>query len=768
MKREEIDGIIVEINYPQHRLVLEKEITTDGEKKKIYKECFWDNRMKLEIKLGDALYGSFQANEDGTYHIIERPFVETAASPYHIVKMIQKQMYVDENKAKAHFATLSNEAGGDKKVVAHLTNLSRDWNKCRDVTKLGTSLSNQKKFTVLLDFWYRNVNLRKILCLGVSHDLIKESLHTCEELYPKLVKNPYTVACIPMELCESIIRQVGIDFKRNGLNVLEEQEKGLVVRMVYNAMKNSAWTCTPISYIERMHDGWRKHEEDLIKSYNLVIDDDYESLYLKVPLRIEEFVAEKIKSMVTSDKIDYNTPVVPLNNYRYGDLRCQVSTSREMATDQIAAIQGGVDHTFSIITGGAGTGKTTCLSEIVNNLEERGIGYALASFTGKAVSRVKEVCKRANAYTMHRLIEMAKSKTGGWIDHLIIDEASMVTTQLFYEVFTVYEDIKKITLIGDVNQLQPIGWGSLFSEVVLSKRVPLYRLTTNYRVYIDGQNEKDGIILNSNNIVKYDPETNEPFRFIPTSNFNIIEGGVDKVMEIVNIFAKEGISPDSIVTLCPYTNKSKKDGENDATVGQLNKIANHYQKVYEKGEPYIEVNGKKWREGDVVILNKNDSAIGVYNGEMGRISALREKDMLVDFGASGTHEFLYKGKQRPERNFEKDSYSERTVANLDHGYVLTVNKAQGSEWDFVILFVPYVCLGDFVTNRLIYTAITRAKRAVYLVAQDIEEVEKCAVKNPRLRQENLGKRLMNSMKRIDEYKNKEVCTNAFVESKREK
>jgi hypothetical protein len=743
----EVSGIITDIDYKNKWLTL-----THPKTKKVIK-CTW-NLKRFDVRRGDALYGCFLKDSDDEYFIKDMPFVQLAVDPKSLISTIcSKMTNKNYKKAVSIFNTLSEEAGGESKVSAYLTELASVWEKSRKEINLGTELVGEKGFTAFLSFWYQNSNLRRVLCLGVSEELVKESLLSCDELYRKLIKNPYTVACIPMELCSSIKKQVGIKLD------VEELEKGVIVRVVYSAMKNSAWACTPISYLERKHPNWSKHQASLEADYDLVLDKEYESIYLKHPLRIEEFVAETLKKYAKADKITYDTPVTPFKQFRYGDLRCAVETTRNFSVDQIAAIQGGVDHTLCVITGGAGTGKTSCLAEIVNNLENRGIGYALCSFTGKAVARIKEVAKNANSYTIHRLLEMAKGENERTIEHLIIDEVSMVTTKLFYDLFTVYDKIKKITLIGDINQLQPIGWGSLFFEAVKSCTIPTYRLTTNYRIYIDGD-ERDGIIMNANALLDHD-EDYGTFRYQPTSNFFVMEGGAKEVRDLVSIFAKQGIPSKNLVTLCPYT--AKGNGETE-----LNQISLHYQKTYDKGEIFhVDSRGVKWKEGDVVMLKKNNAEIGVFNGEMGSIQEIRSNNMLVDFGTAGTHEFLYEPTKKIHRykdDTEDDVYSERTALSLVHGYVLTVNKSQGSEWDFVILYVPYICQGDFINRNLIYTAITRAKRAVYIVAQDVKQLEIHSTKTPSLRQENLALRLSADLDYVGEYRNKELCENAYMTS----
>lgn len=428
------------------------------------------------------------------------------------------------------------------------------------------------------------------------------------------------------------------------------------------------------------------------------------------------------------------------------------------------------------------THNTTCITQIVHNLELRGVSYALCSFTGKAVARLREVTKKRNSSTMHRLISRAKKNQLDLrpkqfekdlplheYEHIVIDEASMVTSELLYDFLREYPKTKRLTLVGDANQLPPIGWGSMFQQLMKSETVPTYRLTTNYRVYVDkSQKDRDGVILNANAIISHDSQY--PFAFVPTKNFSVIEGPIERVYDIVSACHAGGILPDQIVVITPFTR----------FLDILNKT---FQQIYNMGaRSIIDSRGTKWMIGDRVMLTSNDEEIGVFNGESGLICDITEKAILVDFRQSGCHEFLlepsldrvnveqgftkgyYRRGKRMEESLDGDEgdADERTVQKLLHSFALTVDKSQGSEWDFVIVYIPEFNTGSFLNKNRIYTAITRTKRCCWCVVSDIALMEMAAVKIPPYRCENLARRLGSKLPKLLPY---EVLAEANLEMK---
>jgi exodeoxyribonuclease V alpha subunit len=387
------------------------------------------------------------------------------------------------------------------------------------------------------------------------------------------------------------------------------------------------------------------------------------------------------------------------------------------------------------------------------------------------VARLREVTKKRNSATMHRLISSSKKnqldKRSNQFEkdiplneyeHVIIDEASMVTTELLYDFLQAYPKIKRLTLVGDVNQLPPIGWGSMMQQIMKSETIPTYRLTTNYRVYTMS-GERDGVIMNANAIISHDPVY--PFDFVPTTNFSLHEGPIERVFDILKGCFASSIKAEQIVIITPF----------NRYLEVLNKT---FQSIYNVGARSVtDSRGVKWMIGDRVMLTQNDEDIGVFNGESGLITDITSKAVLVDFKQSGCHEFLLEPTQEranaqqgyaQKYNFrgtmpdeirdgdEGDYDDERTVKNLAHSYALTVDKSQGSEWDFVILYVPEFSGGSFLNRNRIYTAITRTKRCCWVVVSDISLLNIAAVKLPAYRCENLARRLKDALPNLKPFR----------------
>lgn len=420
------------------------------------------------------------------------------------------------------------------------------------------------------------------------------------------------------------------------------------------------------------------------------------------------------------------------------------------------------------------THNTTCLGQIVHNLELRSVSYALCAFTGKAVARIREVIKKRNPSTIHRLIANAKNNKLllqrpnqfekdiplSEYEHVIIDEVSMLTSELLYQFLRVYPNIKKLTLIGDINQLQPIEWGSFFHQLLTSETIPTYYLTTNFRVYTT-TGEADGIILNSNAIITH--KSICPFSFVITDNFMITDGTKERVFDIIKCCFSAGIKSEQLVVLSPYNR-------------YLDIINRKFQEIYDVGsKSIIDSRGVRWMIGDRVMLTDNDNEIGVFNGESGTIHDVQDKFITVHFPNSGNHDFLLEptneqrfntgyGKSVRYKNinddsmdmiFDGDEYDEckeRTVKKLMHSYCITIDKSQGSEWDFGIVYIPEFNTGTFLNKNRIYTAITRFKRCCWCVVDDVDLLSNCATKLPAYRCENLSKRFKELLPHVAPYK----------------
>lgn len=393
------------------------------------------------------------------------------------------------------------------------------------------------------------------------------------------------------------------------------------------------------------------------------------------------------------------------------------------------------------------THNTTVIGEVIYNLELMEIPYMVASFTGKAVARIREVIKRKTPATMHRLI--AKAGSVPPFKYLIIDEASMVTADLFYEFGKTFKWDFRVLFVGDPNQLQPIGWGDLFSQMISSGLVPTYSLNTNHRSDTDGTN---GIKINSEGLIRYrqsiktqgNPHENneyeEPFSFSMAPNFSILEGNMDNVFGIIRAMYQRQVDSSRLTIITPYNR-------------DLRELNSTYQQIYNDGKPsIIDCKGQVWMVGDRVMMKDNNYEINVMNGEEGIVRDILDDGedeeapkIVIEFEDGAHHKFntIYKDEDYGES--PTDTYKLKkvlTVKQLQHSFAVTVHKSQGSEWDFVIIYVPpnFNTVTSFLNANLVYTSITRARRAVWMIG-DITSYNSSAIVSPPYRCDNLAERM---------------------------
>jgi len=535
-------------------------------------------------------------------------------------------------------------------------------------------------------------------------------------------------------------------------------ECGKVVRKMYENLLFRAWTCTPVSFLAKEFPSLSKIGKRLLTEYGVV--KEYECAYLEYPYKVEKYVANYLSRLTSEDKVQDGAPFVEPEDYNpksplHSRIEAEFRASANLSEDQKRAIQGSLDHKISLITGFPGTGKTRSIKEIVYNLEQRGTEYAICAFTGKAVARLREVLESAIPMTFH--LKIKKEKTIKF-QHLVVDEASMVTAELFYEFIQRFDFPFSITLVGDPNQLPPIGWGSLFSQCIDSKTIPTYNLLINHRVY-DVPGERDGIILNTKKMALHGSEQDSSsasisglkcpllsMKFEPTTNFVLMPGGIDQITALTKAFKEQGINRYEITVITPYN----KD---------LEVINKSFQSLYcgETTESAFDSRGKSWYQGDRVMMTKNDYEINVMNGEEGQVIGLEADTITVKFGEGREYKFPLEPNPKnkrygysKEKQGDDEEAGERTVKLLDHSYAVSIHKGQGSEWNYVIIYLPYGKSNPgFINKNLIYTALTRARRALFFIG-NVEELEASTIRKLPFRSEKLVNRLLEKLPEWDE------------------
>ena len=409
---------------------------------------------------------------------------------------------------------------------------------------------------------------------------------------------------------------------------------------------------------------------------------------------------------------------------QYPPRECEIFTSEILAYEgangieldekQRRAIEIATQKGLLILTGGPGTGKTTTVKGIIAMMKNRGLRVALAAPTGRAAQRMTELTG-SEAKTIHRLLETERRdgepeptfvhnlRNPLDLDAVIVDELSMVDVLLFSALLDALPLHCRLILVGDVDQLPPVGAGNVLSDLIAGGRIDVISLDKVFR-----QAQKSRIVTNAHRVVagkmpELDCNTSDSdFFFLNTASVYAVPR---KVVELVTRRIPAGYGMDSIKdiqVLCP----SRKGAAGTAYLNaQLQAALN----PPDKHKAELVTMGRTLREGDRVMQIKNnydvpwfkkngDSGAGVFNGDIGILTRIdRGQDILnVRF------------------DDREAMYSLQNADQLDLAYAMTVHKSQGSEFSAVVM--PTIGASPKLCYRnLFYTALTRAKSLLILV-----------------------------------------------------
>src|SRR5579884_3736972 len=398
-----------------------------------------------------------------------------------------------------------------------------------------------------------------------------------------------------------------------------------------------------------------------------------------------------------------------------------------MTEKQREAVQMAYNNKVSILTGGPGTGKSTSLRALLMLLRKRNVDVALAAPTGRAAKRLTEATG-VEAKTLHRLLEYAPHDNSYQRNEenplsqqfVIIDEFSMVDILLFYHLLKALPREAHVLLVGDADQLPPVGPGNVLRDLLRSEAIPTVRLTELFR-----QAQQSRIVVNAHRI----NAGQMPFMKIEAKSdfFFMREEDPARVQQVVldlvqrRLPARYGFNPMiDIQVLAPmYKGPVGVTSLNEQLQARLNPSA----------FAQVEWSGRILRVGDKVMQMRNNYDKGVFNGDIGWIRSISKEQatLKVEFQEEAGPLIV--------------SYEFHELDELMLAYAVTVHKSQGSEYPAVVL--PLVAQHRMLLQRnLLYTAITRAKRFCVLVGQPY--ALEMAVKNDRvaLRNTALAERLL--------------------------
>jgi exodeoxyribonuclease V alpha subunit len=558
-----------------------------------------------------------------------------------------------------------------------LNEIIQSWNKCKQYSSLHTFLYSS----------------------GMSPFSVKKIYKIYGEKSLEIIKkNPYL-----------LMENIGIGFKiadriaiESGISLIDPKRVYAAILFLIEESKENGNTKILYDDLINLTESICNIEKDIIKHYLQNLIDNKKLILFKLEDKI--FISDY--NIFSYEKDIYNFIKKRLNiKYKYINNDNIEKNNFELSEEQINAVLGALSNSFSIIIGGAGTGKTTVIKTIYNFANKHNKSCILLAPTGRAARRIYE-SSNFNANTIHKALGFKRindikngKKAENYIlksDIVIIDEASMIDIYLMKTIIESINIATQIIFVGDQNQLPSISCGNILYDIVSTNIETCFHLKKIFR-----QKNTSQIILISEKI------SNGIIPKINSKNADLIMtieqdklNGLEIIKEIFkNNFDFE--KQESNIQIITPMNKGI-TGTNNLNITiqkicqDIIKNKNIFKKIF--GRFYI---------NDKVIQIKNDYNLGVFNGEIGKIIDFEDEKIKVDF----KDKIIY--------------YDFNASSNISLAYAITIYKAQGSEFKNIIipLYMEHFIMWN---KKSLYTAITRASENCTIIGEKKALI--CAVK----------------------------------------
>lgn len=442
-------------------------------------------------------------------------------------------------------------------------------------------------------------------------------------------------------------------------------------------------------------------EKEYITSYLAAIDNNKDlykegnRLALTPTHHYEKSINYKVNDMINAKN---KFKVKDIEN---GIKKIEEEQGFEFTPEQKQAIIMAVNHNVLIINGKAGTGKSTVLKGIINILNN--YTYETCALSGKASQRIVE-STGLTSKTIHRLLRYDPHNGYTYnqsnpltVDIVVLDEASMVNNYIFYKLITAIQNGHKFIVLGDTEQLPPIGAGNIFKDLVESNQVPKIEFTQVHR-----QAKKSGILTTANSIrdgvqITNKEEINNNFILgeLKDLHVHLLDSSEMIYNSILHVSKKYYGNIMDYQVIVPM----KKRGILSTTY--LNK---ELQNIFNPDDkPTLKRGQVNFKEGDKVIKNGNDYDNGVFNGTLGKIKYIDKYNRELEVEFIGHTELV--------------TYSQDQLAQIDLAYALTIHRTQGSQFKNICIGFDYSSY-KMLSRQLVYTGLTRASDLCILFTQN--------------------------------------------------
>ena len=556
---------------------------------------------------------------------------------------------------------------------------------------------------------------------GITMNLaVKVYAEYGQEVYGIIKENPYRladdIAGVGFRTADEIASRVGIrtdsDFRiKSGIlyTLLQASAEG------HTFLPQEELTKRASNLLEVEPEYIERHYMDLAIERKIILKQMQEQtqIYAATFYYMEANTATMLRGL----NVSYDVPDIEIEQ-RIRKIEKQ--TGMTLDEHQVTAVKEAVRNGLLIITGGPGTGKTTTINTIIRYFESKGMDIFLAAPTGRAAKRMSETTG-FEARTIHRMLELNGGMEGSAgfernetnpleTDVIIIDEMSMVDISLMTSLLKAIVAGTRLILVGDVNQLPSVGPGSVLKDIIDSGACNVVKLTKIFR-----QASESDIIVNAHKINRGEEVTldNKSMDFFFLKRYD-----ADVIISVTLQLIKQKLP--KFVNATPYDIQVLTPMRKGLLgVERLNGILQQYMNPPEKGKREKEVGSTLFREGDKIMQTRNnyqleweirskygltiDKGTGVFNGDMGVIREINDYTEIV------TVEF------EEGRMVE---YPFKLLEELELAYAITIHKSQGSEYPAVV--IPLLSGPAMLMNRnLLYTAVTRARKCVTLVGNDV-------------------------------------------------
>lgn len=631
-----------------------------------------------------------------------------------------------------------------------LNELAEVWHDTEDMSLLAPYDEHLRSDMLeLLRNWYSRVMLRQLELWGMDKRRDR-SIDKCKmsvvEITRHCLKNPTVLMGLTMREAKWMAELHGRILTK------EEEAAGYVYRRIQHYLVQFGWTSVPVERltadIPQLNDSL-----ELLTSEEYGVEFECDCLYLPWVHKVESKVLEEFKKRMTKPEfkiVDGNIvgdEKKKEEGVSGGEVKKKEKTEKiEQVDPQVFKV---LTNRMCVISGEPGTGKTTLIGKLFAYLQSQGRKPQVASFTGIAVDRVKRLKQLEGiASTLHMLMSR-KQQTPPFTD-LIIDESSMLQTELLYKFMIAFPGDYPIYLVGDIGQLPPVGWGALFRQVIESKAIPTLHLTHNYRL-------KNQDMTTNTLYENFSKMRAGQTDFKTDDTFHLMEGGIENVLGLVKMFKEAELTTTDFVILTPY----------NIDVSVINR---YVQQLYfpDMKSAHVDSAKKIWYVGDTVMMTQNHYLYNIYNGSRGVIKEIKEGKVWVKFNTFENEQKEENGEGKEDlvpfelahsqkhddglQSRKTDSVSDKKVLDTSLivlAYALTVHKSQGSEWNFVGLYIPSNeedgdSNSNFLCRPIPYTGITRAKDSVFVVGKR-GKLDNCVMKDITIAHDNLARRLKEMM-----------------------